>query len=70
MVTIVKQARFSFWRFKEIYQFPLPPGAGQSIERILYFYQARPLENVVVGKNSLHFTRGSILSASGCGNCG
>jgi hypothetical protein len=61
MVTIVKQTRFSFWRFKEIYQFPLPPGAGKPLERILDFYRARPLEDVVVGKNSLRFTRGSVL---------
>jgi uncharacterized protein (DUF58 family) len=61
MVTIVKQTRFSFWRFKEIYQFPVPPGNGNPIERILSFYQARPLENVVVGKNTLRFTRGTIF---------
>src|SRR6185503_3959931 len=62
MVTVVKQARFSFWRFKEIYQFPLPPRLGnQPIERILDFYQARPLENIVVGKSSLRFSRGGVL---------
>ena len=61
MVTIVKQARFSFWRFKEIYQFPLPPGAGGPIERILDFYEASPLKDVVVGKNNLRFTRGSVF---------
>jgi hypothetical protein len=62
MVTVVKQARFSFWRFKEIYQFPLPPGLGNKpIERILAFYQATPLKDVVVGKSSLRFTRGSVF---------
>jgi len=61
MVTIVKHTRFSFWRFREIYRFPLPPGLGNPIERILYFYQLRPLEDVVVGKSTLHFRRGSIF---------
>jgi hypothetical protein len=62
MVTVVKQARFSFWRFKEIYQFPLPPGLGpKPIERILDFYQARPLQDVVAGKSSLRFKRGSVI---------
>ena len=62
MVTVVKQVRFSFWRSREIYQFPLPPGlAAKPIERILSFYQAGPLENVVIAPNSLRFTRGSIL---------
>ena len=61
MVTIVKQARFSFWRFKEIYEFPLPSGAGKALESILDFYEARPLKNVVVGKSHLRFTRGSVF---------
>ncbi len=62
MVTVVKQARFSFWRFTEIYQFPLPPGLGNKpIERILDFYLARSLEDIVVGKSSLRFKRGSVF---------
>ncbi|HEY1490976.1 MAG TPA: DUF58 domain-containing protein, partial [Verrucomicrobiae bacterium] len=62
MVTIVKQVRFSFWRSREIYQFPLPPGVAKPTQRILDFYQkAGRLENVVVTPGSLRFTRGSIL---------
>src|SRR5690349_11272013 len=62
MVTIVKQVRFSFWRSREIYQFPLPPGIGKPIQRILDFYQkADHLGDVVVTPGSLRFTRGSIL---------
>jgi len=61
MVTIVKQVRFSFWRSREIYQFPLPRGVGRPIQRILDFYQAGPLENIVVTPDTLRFSRGSIL---------
>lgn len=61
MVTIVKQARLSLWRSREIYQFPLPRGLRQPIQRILDFYQADDVENVVVSPSSLRFTRGSIL---------
>ncbi|HEX4265323.1 MAG TPA: DUF58 domain-containing protein [Verrucomicrobiae bacterium] len=61
MVTIVKQARFSIWRFREIYQFPLPPGRGDPIERILAFFRTRPLEKLMVEPRSLRFTRGTIL---------
>jgi hypothetical protein len=61
MVKIVKQARFSIWRFREIFQFPLPSGSRKPIERILSFYQAGPLKNVVVEPGSLRFTRGGIF---------
>lgn len=61
MVTIVKQARFSFWRFRETYRFPLPPGRGDSLQRILAFYKTRPLKNVSADAESLRFRRGSIL---------
>jgi uncharacterized protein (DUF58 family) len=63
MVTIVKQLRFSFWRFREIYQFPLPPGNRKPIERILAFYRAGPLKNLVVESGTLQFDRGGILYA-------
>ncbi len=61
MVTIVKQVRFSFWRSREIYRFPLPPGVGKPLQRILDFYQSGHLENVVITPDSLRFSRGSIL---------
>jgi uncharacterized protein (DUF58 family) len=63
MVTIVKQLGFSFWRFREIYQFPLPPGNGKPIERILAFYRRGPLENLVVQSDGLRFNRGDIPHA-------
>src|SRR5262245_26546584 len=63
MVTIVKQARFSIWRFREIYEFPVPLQHGKpSIKKILAFYRQRPLSNVVVNEESLQFRRGSILA--------
>ncbi|HWD94693.1 MAG TPA: DUF58 domain-containing protein [Verrucomicrobiae bacterium] len=61
MVTIVKQARLSFWRFREIYRFPLPPGRGDPIERILAFYRSRPLKRLSVEPGNLRFTRGTVL---------
>jgi uncharacterized protein (DUF58 family) len=61
MVTIVKQAKVSLWRSREIYQFRVPRGSRQLIQRILDFYQAGDLENVAVSPTSLRFTRGSIL---------
>jgi hypothetical protein len=61
MVTIVKQTRFSVWRFREIYQFPVPAGCSKPIESILAFYKTRPLRKVVVESNSLRFYRGSFL---------
>lgn len=61
MVTIVKQARFSFWRFQEIYQFPLPPGRGDPIQKILGFYKRSPLKKIAAGPGNLRFSRGGIL---------
>jgi hypothetical protein len=60
MVTIVKQNRFSLWRFQEIYEFPLPPGCRKPIEKILNFYRGRTLRNLAVEPDSLRFSRGSI----------
>src|SRR3954470_1805083 len=63
MATIVKQLRFSFWRFREIFEFPLPPGNKNPIERILAFYQTGPLEDLVVEPNRVRFSRGGIFFA-------
>jgi uncharacterized protein (DUF58 family) len=63
MVTIVKQSRFAFWRFREIYRFPLPRGLRRPLEKILAFYQTRPLRQVVAEPQSLRFTRGTVLAS-------
>ena len=63
MVTIVKQLRFSFWRFQEIFQFPLPPGTSKPLERMAAFYQTGSLENLVLESNRIRFSRGGILFA-------
>jgi uncharacterized protein (DUF58 family) len=63
MVTIVKQLRFSFWRFREIFEFPLPPGNRKPIERILAFYRSQPLDKLAVETGALRFTRGGIFFA-------
>lgn len=60
MVTIVKQNRFSLWRFQEIYEFPLPPGCRRPIEKILSFYKTRALRNLAAEQDSLQFSRGSV----------
>jgi uncharacterized protein (DUF58 family) len=61
MVTIVKPSpRFSLRRFREIYQFPLPPARGNSIERILAFYRHSPLTKLAMEPHSLRFTRGTV----------
>jgi uncharacterized protein (DUF58 family) len=62
MVKIVKQTpRFSIWRFREIYQFPVPPGSRKPIERILSFYKTKGLAKLATEQRSLRFTRGSLL---------
>lgn len=62
MVKIVKKTpRFSFWRYREIYQFPLPSGYGKPIDRILSFYNTQSLAKLVVEERSLRFGRGTLL---------
>jgi hypothetical protein len=62
MVTIVKQARFSLWRYRDIFEFPLPSRCSQPLNKILAFYeQQSSLADVVLEPFSLRFTRGSVL---------
>ena len=63
MVTIVKQTRFSFGRFREIYQFPLPSSCRKPVEEILAFFQTRPLRDIVAKRDSLQFSRGTVFSS-------
>ena len=61
MVTIVKQARFSLWRYRDIFEFPLPARCHQPLNKILAFYERGELTAVVLEPLSLRFTRGSVL---------
>jgi hypothetical protein len=63
MVTIVEQTRFSLWRFREVYRFPLPPGCRKPVDQILAFYKNGPLRNLAVNSHGLEFKRGSFLTA-------
>jgi len=63
MVTIVEQTRFSLWRFREVYRFPLPPGCRKPAEEILAFYESGSLKNLAVDSRRLQFSRGSFLMA-------
>lgn len=63
MVKVVKQTRFSFGRYREIYEFPVPPACGKPIEQILAFYKAGLLKNLVVDPRSLRFSRGNLLGS-------
>src|SRR4051794_8086925 len=61
MVTIVKQSRFSLWRYQDIFEFPLPPRCHKPLNKILAFYEQGELTNVVLEPLSLRFTRGRVL---------
>jgi hypothetical protein len=61
MVTIVKQARFSLWRYRDIFEFPLPAGCQKPLDKALAFYARGALTDVVLEPVSLRFTRGSVL---------
>src|ERR1041385_824720 len=60
MVKIVKQPKFSFWKYREIYQFDLPSRSHNPLDQILEFYTKAAVRNLKAESHDIHFSRGSI----------
>lgn len=63
MVTIIKQPRWAFRTYEEVYEFDTLLGSATLFERIAEFYSTRRLRGVVREATELRFSRGSIFGS-------
>jgi hypothetical protein len=63
MVRVIKQPRWAFRNYEEVYEFDAALPAATLLDRILAFYSTRRLRAVVRDVAELRFSRGSVLGS-------
>jgi hypothetical protein len=63
MVTVIKQPRWAFKTYEEVYEFDTAVGIAPLLERITEFYLARGARGIVREPSELRFSRGSVFGS-------
>lgn len=63
MVEVVRQSRWSWWRYEEIYRFEVAQAEADVRTAILSFFDRQRIRDLSVGEEAIQFQRGSVLGS-------